>query len=333
MGPDGLPDMSRKRNREYDICLSFAAEDRRYVSAVASHLRANGIRTFYDKYEQVALWGKDLYQHLDDVYRNAANYCVLFISKFYAKRLWTNHERRSAQARAFSEHYEYILPVRFDKTPLPGLLPTVGYIELKQLSPKQLSQLITKKIGIASRPYYLPPVPDRLFARLKLNTALAQHHAFQQAEEFVDALRRMSDLEKKLVAYIFIHGCPADLPANIHISADLLRRIAGLPPASCVRELERLSSLGFTTKVSTRKHNSGDPTIKLSFHVGRVSYNGPDDATGTIDEMVHCLSEEYCTECTLKAILSGDFSVLGQATRKPEKHSGAPKLGGRTLDH
>lgn len=88
-------------DRKYDVCLSFAGEDRSYVAKVESHLRSKGIRVFYDEHEKVSLWGKDLYEHLSDVYQNAARYCVLFISKAYAKRLWTNHERRSAQARRF----------------------------------------------------------------------------------------------------------------------------------------------------------------------------------------------------------------------------------------
>jgi hypothetical protein len=154
-----MPAMALKgkkiQNQQYDVCLSFAGEDRSYVSKVASHLQSRGIRTFYDEYEQVALWGKDLYEHLADVYRNAAKYCVLFISKHYAKKLWANHERKAAQTRAFSENDAYILPARFDKTPIPGLLPTVGYIELQHLSPQQLSDLIVKKVGIPAQSYYL----------------------------------------------------------------------------------------------------------------------------------------------------------------------------------
>ncbi len=158
----------KSRVRQYDVCLSFAGEDRGYVAKVAAHLQSRGMRTFYDEYERVSLWGKDLYEHLDDVYRNAARYCVLFISRFYAKRLWTSHERKSAQARAFNENREYILPARFDTTPLPGLLPTVGYIDLKNLRPKELSDLIVDKVGFPRREYYVPPIPDRLFARLNL---------------------------------------------------------------------------------------------------------------------------------------------------------------------
>ena len=81
----------------YDVCLSFAGEQRPYVSEAADALRSFGIRVFYDDYEKAALWGKDLYEHLDWVYRKVARYCLVFISSDYAAKVWTTHERRSAQ--------------------------------------------------------------------------------------------------------------------------------------------------------------------------------------------------------------------------------------------
>lgn len=132
---------------EYDVCLSFAGEDRQYVYDVAEALKKRGIRVFYDKYEEVALWGKDLYQHLGEIYRRRARYCVLFISAAYAKKLWTKHELRSAQSRAFAEHAEYILPARFDDTELPGVRPTIGYVDLRQRHAVAFAEVIAQKIG------------------------------------------------------------------------------------------------------------------------------------------------------------------------------------------
>ena len=131
---------------EYDVCLSFAGEDRSYVELVAASLRALRIAVFYDEYEQVELWGKDLYVHLDDVYRKKARYCVIFISEHYGRKLWTSHERRSAQARAFAENCEYILPARFDETEIPGILPTVGSVSLNGLTPEAFAGLIKSKL-------------------------------------------------------------------------------------------------------------------------------------------------------------------------------------------
>lgn len=133
----------------YDVALSFAGENRDYVEHLASHLRARGIRVFYDKYEQPILWGKNLYTHLSDVYRKQAKYTVIFISEHYARKVWTNHERESAQARALTENEEYILPVRFDDTELPGLLPTVAYIDARTTTPISLADTVAEKLRLA----------------------------------------------------------------------------------------------------------------------------------------------------------------------------------------
>ena len=130
----------------YEVCLSFAGEDRVYVERVASALRAEGVAVFYDLYEQADLWGKDLYQHLDLVYRERAQFCVIFISKAYAEKLWTRHELRSAQARAFQENREYILPARFDSTELPGVLATTGFVDLTKTDATSLTRLIIEKL-------------------------------------------------------------------------------------------------------------------------------------------------------------------------------------------
>jgi hypothetical protein len=134
------------KNRDYDIALSFAGEEREYVDRVANLLKDRGVKVFYDLFEEADLWGKDLYAHLSEVYHQRARFTVMFISKAYASKLWTNHERKSAQARAFQEAQEYILPARFDDTDIPGVLSTVGYVSLQDRSPEELASLITKKL-------------------------------------------------------------------------------------------------------------------------------------------------------------------------------------------
>jgi hypothetical protein len=62
-------------------------------------------------------------------------------SEAYAKKVWTSHERRSAQARALQSSGEYVLPVRFDDTEIPGLRSTVAYVEAPSATPVQLAGL------------------------------------------------------------------------------------------------------------------------------------------------------------------------------------------------
>ena len=138
--------------REYDVALSFAGEDRHHAERLAELLRAEEYSVFYDEYELAKLWGKDLYVYLSSVYKDQAEYCVMFLSEYYAQKVWTNHERESAQARAFEENREYILPVRLDDTEIPGILPTVGYLDLRSMTIEQVHQVLVAKLsGTISR--------------------------------------------------------------------------------------------------------------------------------------------------------------------------------------
>ncbi len=132
---------------QYDVALSFAGEQRPYVHKVAQVLQANDVSVFYDDFEQVNLWGKDLTEFLDQAYRRDARHCVLFLSEAYARKVWTNHERKSALARALEERGEYILPARFDDTEIPGIRPTTGYIDLRSMAPTEFASLVLEKIG------------------------------------------------------------------------------------------------------------------------------------------------------------------------------------------
>lgn len=132
---------------KYHVALSFAGEDRAYVEKVATQIRADGVDVFYDLFEEADLWGKDLYSHFSDVYQNKALFTVMFVSDAYRTKVWTNHERRSAQARAISDSREYILPAFFvDSIEVPGLLKTTAYVSLKTKTPQQLADLIVQKL-------------------------------------------------------------------------------------------------------------------------------------------------------------------------------------------
>jgi hypothetical protein len=133
--------------KKYDVALSFAGEDRQYAKELADLLEADRYSYFYDENERADLWGKDLYEHLSSVYKDQARYCVMFLSKNYAQKLWTNHERESAQARAFQENREYILPVRLDDTEISGILPTVGYLDLRSMTITEIYQDLVKKLS------------------------------------------------------------------------------------------------------------------------------------------------------------------------------------------
>lgn len=137
----------RPTSFEYDIAISYAGEDRQVVRPYADSLVENNLRIFFADFEQVGLWGTNLYETFDAIYRLKARYCVLFLSQHYANKVWTNHERRAAQARAVQENREYILPVRLDDTDIPGLSPTIGYLEWNKVGLTGLVEATLKKVG------------------------------------------------------------------------------------------------------------------------------------------------------------------------------------------
>lgn len=327
----------QRKSYEYDVCLSFAGENRAYVRLVADLLRKAGIRVFFDEYDEVGLWGKDLYVHLDDMYKNAAHYCILFVSKHYADKLWTNHERRSAQERAFKENTEYILPARFDDTTIPGLRDTVGYIDLRGRDPTELAELIIAKVGRPVRHDYLPPIPDALFRSLGVKTAEERDDVYATANEFLSCLKRMSEEERFLVLTFFMRSCPAELPENIHINIDLLQRVTGFVPSKIKRLLGGLRSLGFS--VSLREDDETQDRLgrleKLVLQWHDMSIDGFGNATVIASAMIEGAMEGYCEEHAMEALKRLDFSQLARATavvdqhRKKSANKALKRIGGK----
>ncbi len=135
------------RRHTYDIVLSFAGEDRYYAETLANMLLNQGLKVFYDKYEEASLWGKNLYDYLTDIYQNKAHYCIMLLSRYYAAKLWTNLEQQAAQARAFQENQEYILPIRLDDTAIPGILPTIAYLRWPPETPENIVKAVLSKIA------------------------------------------------------------------------------------------------------------------------------------------------------------------------------------------
>lgn len=330
-----------KNRFEYDVGLSFAGEQRDYVREVANDLRSRGIKVFYDDNEQVNLWGKELNVHLSNIYQNKCQYCVVFISEEYVRKVWTNLERQSAQARAIIERNEYILPVRIDDTSLPGMPHTVSYIYIGKLTPLELSELIANKIGKTTRENHLPVNLNRLFERLDMKEELElQELVRRQADAFFNSLTKMNVAERLTVISLVTYGCPAELPDNIHIHSDLLRRQTGKSVNQLKRLLGGVASLGFNCWIE----EGCDEDVKtisnnnLFFYLKWIDltvYDEPKeivdltiyDEPEVIDEypemfvvsaMIEIVSEYYCPKHAMETLKVLDFSQLSDETKYSE---------------
>lgn len=312
----------RRGSFQYDVCLSFAGEDRAYVERVAHALNELGVRVFYDRHEEVALWGKDLYEHLDYIYRKAARFCVLFVSGHYAAKVWTNHERRSVQARALRENEEYILPARFDATEIPGLRETVGYVTLRGRKPEELAELIRTKIGRRQRKDFLPPNPDRLYRRMGARNRAAREEIDAQLRSFYESWKRMNADERRVVADLVINTCADGPPKNFHMNGDLLRRITGFPMSKTEQILGNLFSLGFTVNIkkSHGKKLVEQQTVELAFDAMSTSVEETGPHNRLVQAVVEEIGDKLCGECVRADLIRGDFSQLSSSTMEDERH-------------
>ena len=114
---------------------------------VARALKARGVHCFYDADEEIDLWGKYLAEELPAIYGEQAAVVVVFVSAEYAARDWTRLERRAALGRAVRERREYVLPARFDQTPLPGLLSDMVTVNLRTRTALQFADMIVGKLA------------------------------------------------------------------------------------------------------------------------------------------------------------------------------------------
>jgi hypothetical protein len=141
------PQVKKKRvkNAKIDVALSFAGEQREYVSRVATRLASRGIKVFYDEFYESQLWGKNLPGYFKEVYYSKSNFCIMFVSKEYVTKMWPEHERKYAIMRDIEEFGDYILPVVFDKVNVPGLDPGKKYLLAEEYEPEQIANFFIEK--------------------------------------------------------------------------------------------------------------------------------------------------------------------------------------------
>jgi len=185
------------------------------------------------------------------------------------------------------------------------------------MSPTELAKIIAKKAGLRERRNFLPPNPDKLFKLLHVKGVKRREKIRDQAADFLRILQRLSDDERRLVCTIFYHGCPAELPVNIHINLDLLRRYTGFPRSKITRLLGKTRSLGFFCSVRTGKdahdrYLGSSEDVALEWHCLWEKIGG--NLTKMAAGMMKIATKGYCEECGILALERLDFSRLSSAT-------------------
>ncbi|MBV8694774.1 MAG: TIR domain-containing protein, partial [Ktedonobacteraceae bacterium] len=250
--------MGRAKAYQYEIVISYAGEDRLYADELVAALnRRGGVKLWYAEYEQHVTWGKDLYTYLSDLYQNKARYCVAFFSKHYARKAWTRHELAAAQARAFEENKEYILPIRLDDTKIPGVLATTHYISWPPTADyiataDYVADQIVKKLG---KPAYTPPPSSQLVAIPAVTVAPIVTHK--------DLAARMAQLThsiRDLILQAFERNAASDTLQDLYEAfKDIL--LPDLSPAEFADMFAQ--TLAYGLFAARYNHKSGRPFGRL----------------------------------------------------------------------
>jgi hypothetical protein len=143
------------------------------------------------------------------------------------------------------------------------------------------------------------------------------------AVSFMQTLMRMTVDERRLVVHIFAEGCRTQLPENIHISLDIVRRDLGIAPTALVERLRAMASIGFEEEIRSDEEH-GDDVLVVRW-VDTITYEDDftvDFADGRATEVaVRMLDvgigDEGCQQCAEQCINSLDFSLLASSTTRP----------------
>lgn len=134
--------------RKWDVCFSYAGEDRKNVEKVANKVKRTwNVDVFYDRNYENDLWGKDLDKELPKIFGDDGRYCVVFISKDYVAKEWPRVELKIVLLRAMKEKTAYLLPVRFDDAELDELPHSIVYFPFQKKGWRRLAAEIAAKVG------------------------------------------------------------------------------------------------------------------------------------------------------------------------------------------
>jgi len=136
---------------EYDIAISYASENREIITKIAKKLRENNVRVFFDEFEKTKLWGKNLSMHFQQVYGKKSCFVLVFVSKEYSIKDWTNFEFTIARDAAKTKKTEFILPVRLDNALFVGLPSNIAYLDFTIEGIEGIVNAVVSKINDLNR--------------------------------------------------------------------------------------------------------------------------------------------------------------------------------------
>lgn len=133
---------------DYDAFISYASEERDFVTAVVELLRSKGLRVWFDQTELRV--GKSLTRSLDRAVAKS-RYAVVVISRSYVTKHWTQYELKGLLQREADEG-EVVLPI---------------WLNIQRTDVKAFSATLADKISLRSPPLDITDVARELATVIK----------------------------------------------------------------------------------------------------------------------------------------------------------------------
>ncbi len=116
----------------FDFAISYADEERGIAYDIYRFLVNKGATVFFSNNEKSFLLGKKLKIKFSSVFSTETKFVIVIVSKSYGKKYWTKLELNTALSESKNRQYEFILPVKIDKTVLNGLDDDICYIDFRK---------------------------------------------------------------------------------------------------------------------------------------------------------------------------------------------------------
>ncbi len=189
----------------YDVALSFAAEDREVAKRIAEALKNRGLRVFFDEFAESELWGQDLYEYLRKIYEES-RICIVVFSQHYEQSKWNRLELRNLSAHSAARDSFTVLPVRIPDSPVTPSLKRLGFIDFSESSLQQIVEAVEKRLeDLPGREDRMPVEQYHVIRRdsgwaVKRRSSSRATSVHKTQEEAIEAARQL-----------IVHNKPAEL--------------------------------------------------------------------------------------------------------------------------
>lgn len=146
----GNPHQSREEDREtkesvvYDIAVSYASEQKNFVSRVVRILEQEGLHVFYAPDREADLTGHDMIGVFYNVYRYQSLYVACFISEAYLNKDITMHEAKTALVRERHEKRGCMIPISFEGAQIPDMNPDIISLNADKLREVEIADRLVE---------------------------------------------------------------------------------------------------------------------------------------------------------------------------------------------